>query len=176
MRRSISATLLAWLLALTIGPTTALAGGSSDSSGDGFHCYLFFSLPNQKFAQAMVNDSKPDEVIKKAEEYIKKYETDEGGTLDAVVGNIVGSVCAPKVVDTCAQDCERERVEFVAECVAGGGNVTVCQDKAASIYDNCLDGCRTGTCEGTKLCPKGERCCPDGECVPEEQRCPPAKK
>ena len=60
------------------GTRVALAGGASDTSGDGFHCYLFFSLPDGEFAQAMVNDSDPDEVIKKVDEFIEKYEGDEG--------------------------------------------------------------------------------------------------
>ncbi len=69
--------------ALVIGPSLAVAGGSSDTSGDGSHCYLFFSLPDQKFAQAMVNDSDPDEVstpgdpvasLRKSYEYLRELD------------------------------------------------------------------------------------------------------
>ncbi len=85
---------LAWVLATTLAASSALAGGASDSSGEGSHCYLFFSFPNGRFAQAMVNDSKPAEVIKKTEEFLAKYEG-EGGTLELAIGNIAGTVCAP---------------------------------------------------------------------------------
>ena len=78
---------------IAAGISTVLAGGSSDSSGEGFHCYLFFTLPDGKFAQAMVNDSDPDEVIKKVEELIEKYAGDEEGTLDLSVGNIEDTLC-----------------------------------------------------------------------------------
>jgi hypothetical protein len=84
--------------ATVIGMGVALAGGSSDTSGDGFHCYLFFSREDGKFAQAMANDSKPEEVLKKANEFIEKYELKEAYTLELSVGNIPGTVCGPIVV------------------------------------------------------------------------------
>ena len=87
------AALIACCFAVSIG-TIAFAGGSSDTSGEGFHCYLFFTF-NGEFSQAMVNDSDPFEVIKKAEEFIAKYVDDEGGTLDLAVGNLEGTVCEP---------------------------------------------------------------------------------
>ena len=76
------------------GAPAVMAGGSSDTSGDGYHCYLFFSLPDGEFAQAIVNDSDPDEVIKKAEEFMEKYEDGEGMEYVTAVGNIEDSVCA----------------------------------------------------------------------------------
>ena len=39
-------------LAMLLGTNTAFAGGGSDSSGEGDHCYGFWSLPGQTFAQA----------------------------------------------------------------------------------------------------------------------------
>ncbi len=36
--------------------SVALAAGGSDTTGEGLHCYLFFSLPDDKFAQVMLND------------------------------------------------------------------------------------------------------------------------
>ena len=88
-------TAIACFFAVSIGIGTALAGGSSDTSGDGFHCYLFFSLGSGEFAQAMVNDSDPNEVIYKVDEFIDKYVDSEGGELVLDVGNINGAVCAP---------------------------------------------------------------------------------
>ena len=80
--------------ALVMGMSTARAGGSSDTSGHGFHCYLFFELPDEAFAQAMMNDSDADEVLKKADEFIEKYEDNEGGILAASIGNVDGDgVC-----------------------------------------------------------------------------------
>ena len=75
---------------MATGIGTALAGGSSDTSGDGYHCYLFFSLPDGQFAQAMVNDSYSSEVMKKVDEFIEKYEYVEDGTLDLAIGNLEG--------------------------------------------------------------------------------------
>ena len=79
---------------IAAGIRTALAGGTSDSSGEGSHCYLFFTLPEGKFAQAMVNDSEPDVVLEKVYELIEKYEGDEEGTLDLSVGNIEETLCS----------------------------------------------------------------------------------
>ena len=80
-----------YLIALVTGvfalAGTALAGGGSDTSGDGFHCYLFFE-DGGFFAQAMMNDSSQDEVIKKRDEFIEKYTIDEGLTLTAEIGNL----------------------------------------------------------------------------------------
>ena len=86
--------LTAFVLVIGMGTGTALAGGSSDASGDGFHCYLFFSLPDGRFAQAMINDSIPEEVLMKAEECLAKYEDDEGGLLELAIGNIEDTLCA----------------------------------------------------------------------------------
>lgn len=88
-------TVAVFVIATGIG--TALAGGSSDSSGEGSHCYLFFTLPDGKFAQAMVNDSDPDVVLYKVDELIEKYVSDEEGTLDLAVGNIEETLCSPVI-------------------------------------------------------------------------------
>ncbi len=96
MRRHLL-TAIACFFAVSIGTGTALAGGSSDTSGDGSHCYLFFSLGSGEFAQAMVNDWDPAEVMKKVAEFIEKYEGSEGGVLFLAVGNINDTVCAPNV-------------------------------------------------------------------------------
>ncbi len=93
MKRYYMIVLTVAVLVIATGIGSVLAGGSSDSSGEGSHCYLFFTLPDGKFTQAMVNDSDPDEVIKKAEELIEKYVGDEGGTLDLSVGNIEDTLC-----------------------------------------------------------------------------------
>ena len=66
--------------AMSMGTSGALAGGSSDSSGMGTHCYLFFTgygLAEGEFAQAMINDEDPDEVIKKIEEFLAKWASQE---------------------------------------------------------------------------------------------------
>ncbi len=117
-----------YLIALTAfvlviaGTGTTLAGGSSDASGDGFHCYLFFELPDRRFAQAMINDSIPEEVLMKAEECLVKYEIDEGGVLVQAIGNIAGSVCAPSQSEpkVCRDDghCGAGEVcGMVAQCI-----------------------------------------------------------
>ena len=82
------------LLVLFVGSGVAQAGGGSDTSGEGFHCYSFFELPDGSFAQVMVNDSDPDEVIKKVDEAIAKYEEEEGGNLVLSAGNIAGTGCS----------------------------------------------------------------------------------
>ena len=61
---------------------------------------VFVSLPGGTFAQAMVNDSNPDEVLNKVWEFIDKYEN-EGGTLELAVGNIDDTVCAPSAPEGC---------------------------------------------------------------------------
>ena len=83
--------LFAICLILTFGATGVIAGGSSDSSGEGYHCYLFFEFDDGTFAQVMANDSKDDEVLKKVDEFIYKYGYEEGGTLVLSVGNIPNS-------------------------------------------------------------------------------------
>ncbi len=71
MRRFIK-TILVLCCAVLLGHSSALAGGASDSSGDGSHCYGFFSLPLGKFAQVMVNDSIPQVVNDKFGEFLAK--------------------------------------------------------------------------------------------------------
>ena len=87
--------LTAFVFVMATGIGGALAGGSSDTSGDGYHCYLFFSFPDGTFAQAMVNDSYSDEVLKKVEEFYAKYVDVEGGWLDLAMGNVDDTWCAP---------------------------------------------------------------------------------
>ena len=90
-------TVVACCFVLVTGLPSAQAGGSSDTSGDGFHCYLFFEFPDNdnEFAQAMVNDSDRNEVLKKVDEFIDKYEGDEDGYLAQSIGNLgeASAVC-----------------------------------------------------------------------------------
>ena len=86
---------------MVIGAGPAFAGGGSDSSGEGFHCYLFFELPDGTFSQAMVNDSDPAVVVEKADELVLKYEVDELGTLVVATGNVEGSVCSGQGLENC---------------------------------------------------------------------------
>ena len=155
--------------ALAISSSPALAGGSSDTSGDGFHCYLFFSLPKGEFAQAMINDSKENEVIKKAEEFIDKYEGDEKGVLDLAIGNIDGTVCAPKVCLSCEEQCRADHDACVADCKVGDKK---CLVKCQVVLKQCLTSC-VPECTTNSDCSKKERCClSTGECVPIRQHCP----
>ena len=107
---------------------TALAGGSSDTSGDGFHCYLFFE-DGGFFAQAMMNDTNQDEVIKKRDEFIAKYTIDEGLTLAAEIGNLDPGA---GVCEAAAPVCSEEdilcggRPQF---CKVGG----VCQEVCTAV-------------------------------------------
>ena len=56
-------------LSVSVGTIGALAGGSADSTGEGFHCYLFFELADgESFAQVMINDSNSDVVVTKLNE------------------------------------------------------------------------------------------------------------
>ncbi|MCP4744731.1 MAG: hypothetical protein GY874_01120 [Desulfobacteraceae bacterium] len=76
------------VLFITTGVGSAIAGGSSATSGDGFHCYLFFDLGDGEFAQVMVNDSEPGKVEEEVLKAIDKYEQEEAGLLDMSIGNI----------------------------------------------------------------------------------------
>ena len=88
--------LLVSAFAMSFGAGAALAGGASDSSGDGKHCYLFFVDLNDTdwTAQAMMNGDddddgdKPSDVAKKACEFIQKYVYDEGFNLEMTAGNL----------------------------------------------------------------------------------------
>ena len=57
MKKLFGLVVLAMGIMLVFAPRGALAGGSSDSTGEEFHCYLFFNLPDEQFAQVMVNGS-----------------------------------------------------------------------------------------------------------------------
>ncbi len=143
MRRSLLA-LTAAVFAMSIGVAgTALAGGSADSSGDGFHCYLFFE-DGGFFAQAMMNDEFPEEVVKKRDEFIEKYTIDEGLTLTAEIGNLDPGegVCSDPDPSVCSEE--------EADC---GGTTRVC-----SI---------NGVCQG--ICTATIR--PDGTCAPVKIKC-----
>ncbi len=89
MRRYLIA-LTVGVFAMTTGISTALAGGSSDSSGDGFHCYLFFEDVDGWFAQAMMNGDDSQEVLDSRNDFLVKYIDDEGLVLTAQIGNISG--------------------------------------------------------------------------------------
>ena len=89
--RKVLFALLVSAFAMSFGAGAALAGGASDSSGDGKHCYLFFvddTDDSDWIAQAMMNDEKPAEVAKKACEFIQKYVEDEGFNLELTAGNL----------------------------------------------------------------------------------------
>jgi len=94
MRRYIIA-LIVCGFAVAIAMSPAFAGGSLNTSSDGVHCYLFFTLDDGKFTQVMVNNADPNEVLKKVNEFINKYVDMEGGVLTESVGNIEDSVCEP---------------------------------------------------------------------------------
>ena len=93
MRKLLLALLVSGL-AMAMSPGAAMAGGSSDSTGEAFHCYLFFDLPDEKFAQVMINDSEATVVVEKANEAIDKYELDELGILSIQTGNVKN--CLPE--------------------------------------------------------------------------------
>ena len=78
--------------AMSMGTSGALAASSSVSGSEAFHCYLFFTEvgpEDNKFAQASINGSTPEEVNDKAREIIEKYADDESAYLDVLmsVGN-----------------------------------------------------------------------------------------
>ena len=74
----------------------AQAGGSSDTTGRGLHCYLFFDN-GTIFAQAMINQEEDtdgaDEMTKKVGEMIAKYVTDLGFDHVLGVGNATDGEC-----------------------------------------------------------------------------------
>ena len=153
---------------LLIAPASpALAGGSSDTSGEGFHCYAFFVLPDGEFAQVMVNDEEPDEVIKKIEEYIEKYENDEGGTLALTIGNIEGiedDICQPaQICLTCEEACAQEAKAVFDDCIKQGGSEAKCRDKENNYKQECLRSCPL--CSDDDDCSPKNQCC-HGYCIP----------
>ena len=79
---------LALGIVLAGAPSGALAGGTSDASGDGYHCYQFFELPDGNFAQVITNDSVEAVVTEKILEFLYKYEVSEGGKLKVSTGNL----------------------------------------------------------------------------------------
>ena len=81
------------VLMLAAAGAPALAGGGSDTTGEGFHCYAFFTFDDDpdKFVQAMINEEFADVAEEKINEVLDKYE-DEGATVAFLVGNVVG-VC-----------------------------------------------------------------------------------
>ena len=117
-----------FVFVMATGTGTAFAGGSSDSSGNGFHCYLFFSLPDGEFAQAMVNDSLASEVTAKVDEFIDKYEVELGGVLDLATGNVAGTCegAAPPP-GQCVDDSQCAAVEKCCNeiCVPSGGKCVI---------------------------------------------------
>ncbi len=151
--------------AMFIGTSGALAGGTSDTSGDGFHCYQFFTLPGGRFAQAMTNDSDPNVVVQKLTEFLDKYVVAEGGTLTAAAGNV------DECVLTCEEQCEIDAENVFDDCIASGEDPDECQLRAALALDECLprcvelppectpeefQGCGVGACSG------GIQACEDG--------------
>ncbi len=91
--------LMVWGFALSIGTGGALAGGGSDTTGEGLHCYLFFdSFPGEpkKFAQAMVNEEDVGVIIEKIDEILFKYVDVEGAMLKLLTGNVEG-VCPDRL-------------------------------------------------------------------------------
>lgn len=78
-------------LTVLFGSGSVLAGGTSDTSGEGYHCYMFFedkAAHPKEFAQVMINDDKRREVHKKRIEFIEKYEDDEEMELTFQIGNV----------------------------------------------------------------------------------------
>ena len=120
---------------MTIGTSVALAGGTSDTSGEGFHCYQFFTLPGGQFAQAMTNDSDSSVVVQKLTEFLDKYVVAEGGTLTAAAGNV------DECVFTCEEQCEIDATNVLDDCIASGEDPVVCQLKASAALNECLPQC-----------------------------------
>ena len=92
MKKIFLALLISSLTTL-FGSGSVLAGGTSDTSGEGYHCYMFFqedSDDSEKFAQVMINDDKRREVHKKRNEFLDKYENDEDMVLTFQIGNVRG--------------------------------------------------------------------------------------
>jgi len=103
-------------LAVMLGPRSAQAGGSSDTSADVFHCYGFFEfqdfmncnggglpapgrpqLPSCPRAQVMVNESDQCLALEKYVELCDKYEA-EGFVQSSQAGNTA-----------CSQGCANAR-------------------------------------------------------------------
>jgi hypothetical protein len=96
---------------ITTGIGTVFAGGSSDTSGEGYHCYLFFTLPDGTFAQFMVNSSDILEIEIKVEDAENKYIDNEDGDLSFILCGNAATVCVataaddvPPDTEPCAQD------------------------------------------------------------------------
>ncbi len=99
---------------MAMAGTPALAGGGSDTTGEGFHCYAFFTFDADpdKFVQAMINEESADVAGEKINEILIKY-ADEGATLDLLVGNVVG-VCEGDAVTP------PDKIVFVSETATTG--------------------------------------------------------
>lgn len=114
------AALVAFACLLLVGGGNVLAGGSSDTSADVFHCYLFGErdptavskkvpppLPlGGKFFQFMVNDSDSERVRDAVNERVMKAD-DEGYIITASTGclrededegDLAGLLCKPSGV------------------------------------------------------------------------------
>ncbi len=141
------------ILFIFIGFGTALAGGSSDTSGDGYHCYLFFDLGGDEFAQVMINDSDDFKVEEEVLKAIDKYEEEEGGILETSIGNLkkfalpdgrsVCGECKPS-----ASGCSHDDVHYcggkLQKCLIGGECVTICNPTYSG------GGCRERVCKKCK--------------------------
>ena len=95
---------------MAISTNAALAGGSSDTSGDGLHCYMFFdNVATGSFAQVMINQEDSDdgraEMRKKILEFLEKYIDDEGGMLVKVAGNFSVADCQCTGSDNTTSQC-----------------------------------------------------------------------
>lgn len=86
--------------AVSVGPGSSLAGGVSGTTGEVLNCYLYFdtfpAAAGFEFAQIMINDTEEDKVVEEYDKAIDKYETELGGTLSIVIGN-VPPICGPLV-------------------------------------------------------------------------------
>ena len=93
MKRYYLIVLTVAVFVIAAGVGTTLAGGSSDTSGDGYHCYGFFALPDGTFAQFMANASKEDELVDKVVDAFMKYLGDEEGEFKFLICGNADEAC-----------------------------------------------------------------------------------
>ena len=76
--------------AMSMGTSGALAGGSSDTTGSSYHCYLFFhGFPAEvgfEFAQVMMNADDSGSLIELVGKALDKY-VDLGGHVHGSLGD-----------------------------------------------------------------------------------------
>jgi hypothetical protein len=133
MKRYYLIVLTVAVFVISTGIGTALAGGSSDTSGDGYHCYGFFTLPGGTFAQFMANSSDPEELGDKAADAVAKYEGDEEGELKFLICGNSEYACVAMSADQPYDNitpCSEEVADIIA---AGISMITKIFDKSTPL-------------------------------------------